>query len=404
MGLFVALCIVCGITYVAYRFGISEGQRIAEILANNKFTEYCEMIKSKETERLRSELTEEARAYADKLYSEKIADFKKVLNEICDAHPDNHYISTILTDATEVLLEEGLTEYWGRAPATAHYIKKKFNEHARQWQLDAQRYKYQVLLYESMFPKLEDYALADSLPQEQTVRPSDWLSGEEYNKLTDIQKLERAQVSLERYIKGPKSKWEVGRDYELYIGHLFRKNGWQVVQNGINAKLEDLGRDLICRKNGVTLIVQCKFWSQNKEIHEKHIAQLLGTTLSYAVENNLPNVELGHIGSNVTKVVPVFVTSTKLSETAMRFAKALHVDARSISFDPCSNEFPRIKCNIGNEGKIFHLPFDQLYDRVEISKPGECYATTVKEAMSHGFRRAHRWSGDLHATNNGNVF
>lgn len=392
--MFIVLCIVSGIAYAAYKFGVGEGLRIADIIANQKFTKYRDTIKSEETERLRSELTEEARAYADKLYNEKIADFKKILDGVCAAHPDNHYISTVLTDATEILLDEGLTEYWGRAPATAHYIKKKFNDRARQWQLDAHQYKYQVMLYESMFPKLEDYALVSEQPSEHPEHPSDWLPDKEYSKLTDLQKLERAQVSLERYIKGPKSKWEVGRDYELYVGHIYRKEGWSVIQNGVNAKLEDLGRDLICHKDGVTLIVQCKFWSQNKEIHEKHIAQLLGTTLSYAVENNLPNVELGRIGGVSTHVVPVFVTSTNLSSTAMRFAKALHVVVCHIPFDPCTSDFPRIKCNIGNEGKIFHLPFDQLYDRVEISKPGEFYAMTVKEAMSHGFRRAHRWMGD----------
>lgn len=46
------------------------------------------------------------------------------------------------------------------------------------------------------------------------------------------------------------------------------------------------------------------------------------------------------------------------------------------------------------EGKIFHLPFDQMYDRAVISSNAERYAFTVEEAMSFGFRRAHRWMGD----------
>ena len=344
--------------------------------------------------RLKAEkLLSDAREKADNAFAAKELSVRSLAAEVAKSHPDNHYISAVLTDAIETLMDEKLTMLLDNAPKTASYIKKKFNERARQWQLDARKYKYQVLLYESMFPKLEDYAILDESPQEQPARPSDWLSDEEYNKLTDIQKLERAQVSLDRYVKGPKSKWEVGRDYELYVGHLFRKAGWHVIQNGINARLEDLGRDLICRKDGTTLIVQCKFWSQHKEVHEKHIAQLLGTTLSYAVENELPNVELGHIGSKTTQVVPVFVTSTDLSETALRFAKALRVNVRKISFDPRSTEFPRIKCNIGKDGKIFHLPFDQLYDRVVIANPGERYATTVKEAMKYDFRRARRWMG-----------
>ena len=59
------------------------------------------------------------------------------------------------------------------------------------------------------------------------------------------------------------------------------------------------------------------------------------------------------------------------------------------------NEFPRIKCNINNDGeKIYHLPFDQQYDRVQIINDGEMYATTVTEAEEAGFRRAYRWHGN----------
>jgi len=40
--------------------------------------------------------------------------------------------------------------------------------------------------------------------------------------------------------------------------------------------------------------------------------------------------------------------------------------------------------------KIYHLPFDQQYDRTQVSRPGECYVATVREAEHHGFRRAWR--------------
>lgn len=57
-------------------------------------------------------------------------------------------------------------------------------------------------------------------------------------------------------------------------------------------------------------------------------------------------------------------------------------------------EFPRIKCNIGKDGeKIYHLPFDQKYDRTIIDKnKGEFFATTVAEAVEHGFRRAKKYN------------
>ena len=52
-----------------------------------------------------------------------------------------------------------------------------------------------------------------------------------------------------------------------------------------------------------------------------------------------------------------------------------------------------IKCNINqatNE-RIYHLPFDQQYDRTKIIPAlGECYVRTVAEAESLSFRRAFR--------------
>jgi len=58
-------------------------------------------------------------------------------------------------------------------------------------------------------------------------------------------------------------------------------------------------------------------------------------------------------------------------------------------------DFPRIKCNISDAGeRIYHLPMDQQYDNVVIDKPGEFFASTVQEAVSHGFRRAYKWHGN----------
>ena len=339
-------------------------------------------------------LLAEAESKASHAYADKEQSLRSIITIATSLHPDNHYLSSVLLDAEETILGRRLYDLSNTAPETASAIKKKFNEKARQWRLESRLYKYQTLFYESLFPDLKEYSTQEGNPEKQEVHSSDWLPEEEYRRLSFEQKQERAQRALDRYVAGSKSKWEVGRDYELYVGYLFRKKGWSVIQNGVTAKLEDMGRDLICQKDGVTLIVQCKFWSQNKEIHEKHITQLLGTTLAYAVEHDIPRLELGHIGGDVSRVVPVFVTSTRLSETAQRFAEALHVQVRVIDFDPRTSVFPRIKCNIGKEGKIFHLPFDQMYDRAVISSNAERYAFTVEEAMSFGFRRAHRWMGD----------
>jgi hypothetical protein len=59
------------------------------------------------------------------------------------------------------------------------------------------------------------------------------------------------------------------------------------------------------------------------------------------------------------------------------------------------SDYPMIKCNISGRDKerIYHLPFDQQYDRVKISGRPEMYAYTVAEAERAGFRRAWRWQG-----------
>jgi hypothetical protein len=57
------------------------------------------------------------------------------------------------------------------------------------------------------------------------------------------------------------------------------------------------------------------------------------------------------------------------------------------------SDYPLIKCNVSmRDGeKIYHLPFDQQYDRVKILRSPEKYAYTVSEAEQAGFRRAWRW-------------
>ncbi len=163
---------------------------------------------------------------------------------------------------------------------------------------------------------------------------------------------------------------------------------------GIEQGLEDLGRDLICTKGSSIDIVQCKFWSTHKLIHEKHINQLFGTAVQYAIENNLINGNtqqtlFPELSSGVNMV---FITSTNLSETAKKFAKVLNVQAReSIKL----REYPMIKCNISKQGeKIYHLPFDQQYDKIIMTKKESFYMNTVLEAEEKGFRRAFRWTGN----------
>ncbi len=189
---------------------------------------------------------------------------------------------------------------------------------------------------------------------------------------------ERAQERLDNYWKKKKSKEEIGKDYERFIGWTYEDTGYKVRYNGIQRKLEDGGIDLICRRGNEIIIVQCKNWAKDKTVHEKHINQLYGAFQAYKIENNIDD-------SYDPKAV--FVTSAFASETARKIASYLEVDLIEEFY--MDTTYPCIKCNIsGSREKIYHLPFDGLYDRTMITKKGECYVKTVKEAENRGFRRA----------------
>ena len=217
-----------------------------------------------------------------------------------------------------------------------------------------------------------------------------WLTVEEYQKLPTSEKY---QLALDRYTKRNKSNAEIGRDYERYIGYLYEQVGFSVSYFGIEQGLEDLGRDLICKKGDITHIVQCKCWSKKKIIHEKHINQLFGTTVMYYLTTINPSGSLTDFYNYISSghLVPTFAATTDFSETAKKFAHGLGITLQKVDLRP----YPLIKCNIGRGGeKIYHLPFDQQYDHVKIDPPHEFMVMTIAEAEAKGFRRAMRWCGN----------
>lgn len=245
--------------------------------------------------------------------------------------------------------------------------------------------KYQIGYYEKLFPwlidfkdeNIEDILIEVSDDNEDDSEPAKrWLSEAEYKNLPNSEKY---QLALERYWKNRKSKWQIGRDYERYVGYLYEAEGYKVVYQGAIEGFNDLGRDIIAYKDKSIEIVQCKYWSKEKTIHEKHIFQLYGTMIAYELDNPRKNV------------VGVLVTSTTLSDRARQFAKKLNIKVREMF---CLVNYPCIKCNISRRDgtKIYHLPFDQQYDKVCIElNRGERYVSSVSEAEALGFRRAHRW-------------
>ena len=199
---------------------------------------------------------------------------------------------------------------------------------------------------------------------------------------------DRNQKALNNYLRKRHSKSHIGKMYERYIGYLYERKGYEVEYRGIELGLKDGGIDLVCRRKGETVVVQCKNWSETKTIHENFICQLYGASRFYDKMHTRRVNRNGTIVEIEWKAKPVFVTSTNLDEQATKVANALGVTVDTI---PLDKSYPIIKCNINSNGeRIYHLPIDQMYDKTKIYKANECWAYSVEEAVNKGFRRAKR--------------
>jgi len=315
---------------------------------------------------------------------------------------DSVLFPSLINQITEIdkMKDDFISDYYRykKRPAVKASVeisdtKRKLREKNKEFSLAYNRVK----LYESLAPWLVDYTdmsldeLLNSLKEERDLKKSYnektdpvslFISKSEYSALTVD---ERNELALERYAnpKRRKTLWQVGIDYERYVGYYYEKQGYIVKYHGALKEKEDLGIDLICTKGEETLIVQCKRLSQIKEIpvRENIIAQIYGASKYYEMENN------------IKKAKPVIITSYKLSDEAKKFAK--HLKVKIIEMFEI-DKYPLIKCNISNRTneKIYHLPMDQQYDSIIIGdNSGEFYASTIKEAVQNGFRRAYKWKG-----------
>ncbi len=342
---------------------------------------------SKRRSKLEHELEEEKGKFNLKLEEESKRlrqDMEKVISEQNQTHPG---FARIMLYYSEQLDDYRLSRISTRGKKSAEIVTD-IKHDKRRIQIERDMYFAQLAVYEDLFPWLEEFkelpiseakeyvSNSDYTPSEQEYFRK-WLSPEEFARLTPQ---ERLQYSLDRWKNRKKSDWEVGIEYERYIGYLYEKDGYSVEYSGALKGLEDMGRDLVARKGKEVLIVQCKRWSKQKQIHEKHVFQLFGTGILYGIQN--PG----------KKIVLVFATTASLSETAQACAEKLDIQVRYQDH----GEYPIIKCNVNRTTgeRIYHLPFDQQYDRVGI-KPNteETYAFTIEEAESLGFRHAFRYHG-----------
>lgn len=305
-------------------------------------------------------------------------------------HADTPYFAKQFADCLYLIDLKAASDLENKArPAfTAAEKVREISSQKRALQEQCKLLEYQLFLYESVFPWLSDFKeiSADDLasvaniaaaPESEYSTLRNWLSPQEYQTLSET---DRLQLALDRYSSRQKSNWQVGIEYERYVGYCYEQKGYKVRYFGATEGLEDMGRDLIVSKGKKFFVIQCKRWASEKTIHEKHIFQLYGTTILQVMEH--PECQVSGI----------FITTTSLSSLAKSCANYLHIAVvEKFPLKP----YPLIKCNISRDGdKIYHLPFDQQYDRVIINpSDGDCYVSTVQEAESKGFRHAWRWHG-----------
>ena len=383
-----------------------DGQVVSQVSTTNYIPLRDKELAYRELMSIKSKIQQhllEIKAKEERLDSEIIR-YKKLCSELCESRQAISasmsnltafpYMAAIISDFdTRNLDILARSLEWGSDKKRLTKVKA-----IREIRKDAmtliEQYKiaqYQLEYAIQMFPALEDFldtdyrdlppVIASDISSAPHDGVRDYLSKDEYNSLSSV---ERNQLALDRYRESHrKTKWQIGRDYELYIGFRYERKGYSVFYSGSIYKIDDLGRDLIAKKGNQILIIQCKYWSAKKLIHEKHINQLYGTMVCYCFENNIP----------MEKVHGVLVTNITVSDTARKFAKYLGIElAENVPL----GEYPCIKCNINYSAeygttKIYHLPFDQQYDACQIDHPGEFMALTVAEAEEAGFRRAYRW-------------
>lgn len=275
----------------------------------------------------------------------------------------------------------------------ASEIVKEYGKIRREAIRDKKIAEYLVMYYENIAPFLLEYKEEVDIPSDEDINTllsydedekedevTNYLTKEEFRKLSTA---EKNQLALDRFWKRKKSKWLIGILYERYVGYLFEKKGYIVNYHGIEKGFDDRTRDLICQNGKETILIQCKNWSEYKTIYDKHIFQFFGSIFQY------------HYSHPEEKVRGIFYTSTSLSDLARIFAQELSIELQErCKFDIT---YPSIKCNISTKKaeKIYHLPFDQQYDKTHIDiNRGEFYCSMVNEAENKGFRRAKRWMGN----------
>lgn len=131
---------------------------------------------------------------------------------------------------------------------------------------------------------------------------------------------------------------EVGREYELAVAREFEeKLNCIVIPQGAMLRLKDGGIDLVAITPCVTYLIQCKRFSRNSQVYEKHVNQLSGSAKVFAAKYPM--------AKNIT---PILAATCAFSEEAVYSAKVNGIRLKQIPFQ--------------NNGSPVFLPHGEQYD------------------------------------------
>lgn len=191
------------------------------------------------------------------------------LNEFL--HSDNlsgfPYIASLIADYKLIDLDYAIISLnWGHNVKRQQKVRSLI-EIRKELKTVISQYKeiqYQLDYLKTLYPAIddilstayEDLVVKDIADTSKIDSVKKYLSKDEYNSLSQT---EANQLALDRYIEShKKNKWQVGRDYELYVGYKYSLLGYDIDYFGSYNGVADLGRDLIAKKENTTLIIQCK--------------------------------------------------------------------------------------------------------------------------------------------------
>ncbi|MBR4880268.1 MAG: restriction endonuclease [Clostridia bacterium] len=233
---------------------------------------------------------------------------------------------------------------------------------------------YQLEYLKKLYPQLEeivgtdynDLDFSSKMPKYDV--PRQLLTKEEWESLDEQG---RNQLALDKYCALRKTnKYQASRDYLSAVVYEFEKRGCKA-----DLTCNPLENTIVAYLDGHTIVVQCKYCTDDAHVHENYI---------FALHRALTE-------NNNADATAVFVTNGRLSDKAKEIAEHFGIKLVENHKAP---DFPRIKCVVDTDGKQgYHLPFDYWYDDVKLENEGEFYAFTVAEAEEKGFHRAYKWHG-----------